>query len=147
MGIQRICTKLSVMFIAIGGIFFTCGKNACSQQNTPEQVVAQFYKWYIPSDTAGGNPLFQKTIYRYVYPATVEFERINSDRNAISSDYFTKSNDTPAPFENMIFHKALKINEDTSLVPVSFKEEKRIFAVFLKKANGGFYIIKISLLE
>ncbi len=69
-------------------------------------------------------------------------------RNYFETDYFSKSQDCWDEWlDVMVVHKEMKINEITSVVPVSFKfseDKQHNLLVFVRKEKDGWRIIKVA---
>ena len=118
----------------------------CAYQ-TPEDLVRDFYTWYIELSTASRNiPVYDKKIYDYVYPCTVNRCRKDHEKVARDSDYFTKSQDIwKELLDELVVYQAISINDSVSIVPVSINPKMNWnIIVFVKKEDDALYIIKVE---
>jgi len=70
------------------------------------------------------------------------------NRSYFTADYFTKSQDVWDEWlDVMVVHKQIKVNDTTSVVPISFKwsdDKQRHLLVFVRKQMDGWRIIKVA---
>ena len=116
---------------------------------TPEQLVHDFYVWYAKSYETMTVAEMDDEIYNYVYSCTVNKLRIEHKMSSTDSNYFIKGNDHwPQLFTYISVGKAVKINDDVSIVPLGFGETKSesapCLAVFTQKEDGVWRIIKVE---
>jgi len=119
----------------------------CAEQ-TPEQLVRDFYAWYFKADTQTEVALFNDEIYKYVAKETVDYAR-----RTILDDvtYFTKFGiDIAWEKMPMILGQKITMADDRYVIPVAFKwpsesrREDHLLVVYVKKENDTFLIYKVS---
>ena len=117
----------------------------CKAEQTPEELVADFYKWYSADYDTRIDQEFDDEIYNYVYACTVNKHRVNMEKGIVYSDYFAKGN---ALYYDLLktlrVHKAVRITDEVSVVPVGFGDELPYMIVFVQRENDGWKIIKVE---
>ena len=119
----------------------------CETQ-TPEQLVRDFYTWYINMyDIPGVYTIDDDEIYKYVYTCTVKRLRMEHEMSIVDADYFLTGQDFDSKYlNNMLIRKAIKINDTVCIVPVSFGLENGMLSliVFVQNENGILRITKVE---
>jgi hypothetical protein len=138
--------KLLFIPIVFFSIFFY-SQYTHSNQHSAKDVVHIFYVWHLQNEIKKVMSVSQNEIYSYVNACTIKKQRAELARGTIGSDYFTDSQDPdPAWIDTMVIHDAIKLDDNTSMVIVSFnptaKDAPRL-SVFLQRESGTFYITKI----
>ncbi|GAB6037605.1 hypothetical protein JCM15519_21640 [Fundidesulfovibrio butyratiphilus] len=113
--------------------------------NSAENHVKEFYQFYIRSGT---KITIDSDLSSYVDGCTLRTLRIMYNRACFDSDYFTRSQDVAEDWlDVLVIHKEMKVNDTTSVVPISFRwseDKQHHLLVFVKKEVDGWRIIKVS---
>lgn len=109
-----------------------------------EEHVKEFYKFYI----LGGTKIsIDSDLSEYVDECVLRTLRILYNREYFETSYFTKSQDLWGEWlDVLVVHKEMKINDTTSVVPISFKwseDKQHHLLVFVRKEMDGWRIIKV----
>ena len=136
--------SLSLLVVCL---FFQIHPAVCAEQ-TPEQLVRDFYAWYFKADAATEAAIENDEIYMYVSKETVGYARSPYTDGV---DYFTKLG-TDIDWKNttLALGKRISMADDTYVIPVTFKGrledhmEDMLLIVYVKKENGSLYIYKVS---
>ena len=139
------CTLIILSTVFIYTIGLTT-KAYCADK-TPENLVHDFYTWYISDLLQGkrGVPAQDDTIYSYVYPCTVNKCRKLYDTAQVDADYFIQGQDYWAEMlQDLTVGRAVQINDSISIVPVSFDKGAPRLIVFVQKEKGSLYITKVE---
>ena len=124
------------------------GNQGYCKQQTPEQLVRDFYAWHFEK-IREDKPYEQKpAIYAYVTKETIEY--IDGDKYS-TTDYFTKIGMYSYAWRNVKVKtgQVIAMSNDMFVVPVTFKikdgnyQEDFFVVAFVKKENGSFYITKV----
>ncbi|MDR2945637.1 MAG: YbjP/YqhG family protein [Candidatus Adiutrix sp.] len=111
----------------------------------PEDVVRDFYTWYVPLEAGGGAPLNSEEIYKYVYLPTVSNLRILYSMAMIDWMYFICGQEIlPGLINDLVVHPAVPITDTVSLVPVGDSQTKPWILVFVQKEKEGWRITKVE---
>ena len=137
-------------FIIIIIFLLTQSNVAYASEQTPEILVSDFYNWYIEAlhkqnvHKKAISPEKDDMIYNYVDRCTVNRYRLDLKKGAIDHDYFLKSNDFEYEYFKKIYrvHKAVKIDDSLSIVPVGY--ENPYVIVVVQKTKDGWRIIKVE---
>lgn len=132
------------------GIFTSAHKASCAEISA-EQHVKNFYIWYINEfdkpKVPANDILDDDTIYTYVDHCVVQNIRILYLRYYWDADYFTKSQDIWKEWLDVfIVHPATKINDSTSIIPISFvlsQDKQHHLVVFVQHKNNTYSITKV----
>ncbi|WP_459935352.1 YqhG/Tai3 family protein [Fundidesulfovibrio butyratiphilus] len=120
------------------------GNTQC-KSNFAEDHVKEFYQWYIHGFAKIS---IDSDLSSYADECVVSVLRIMYNRDYFHADYFTKSQDCWDEWlDVMVVHKEMKINDETSIVPISFKwseNQQHHLLVFVRKEKDGWRIIKVS---
>ena len=121
--------------------------HAHCEQNDEEQLVRDFYIWYIKERINLKKPLQNDEIYNYVYHCTVNNVHIGNLRGFRDADYFTRAQDIWERWIDVLeVHKATKIDNTTSIVPISFKFTENSLnhlVIFVQRGKEGWRITKV----
>ncbi len=112
----------------------------------PEDVVREFYTWYLPSDESGNvSSLDSDEIYKYVYLPTVSNLRVASALSLIDWMYFLCGQEIrPELINDLKVHPAVPVTDKVSLVAVGDSQEAPWILVFVQKEPEGWRITKIE---
>lgn len=139
---KRIFIPLFLYFL-----LFVDADKACCTEISAEQQVENFYSWYITERIHSKCPINNDDIEKYVNHCVVNNIRIFYKRAYFDADYFTKSQDIWDEWLNdVVVHAATKINDSTSIVPISFKFSNNLqqdLIVFVQTSNKGPRITKV----
>ena len=135
--------------------FFVCGLFALTQpaycnDQTPDNLVRDFYIWYLGELNKSNYSLaVDDEIYKYIHPCVVSKLRIEHKTASRDFDYFIQSNDYwPETSKYITVGKAIKINDEVSIVPLGFEETKEKSAprlvIFVQNEKGTLYITKVE---
>ncbi|MCL1939941.1 MAG: hypothetical protein FWG04_04705 [Desulfovibrionaceae bacterium] len=130
-------------------LFFNAQPAFCAEQ-TPEQLVRDFYAWFFKTDTETEVALFNDKIYTYVAKETVDYaRRMIGVGDGLA--YFTKFGvDIAWEKMPMTLGRQIAMADDRYVIPVSFKwpsedrEDDIHLVVYVKKENGKSLIYKVS---
>ncbi len=121
---------------------------AFSAEQTPEQLVRDFYAWYFKADTATEVAENNDAIYTYVDKETVAYAR-RTFSDGLS--YFVKfGTDIDWGRMTMILGEQIAMADDAYIIPATFRAppqdcmEDILIIVYVKKQNGAFFIYKVS---
>lgn len=107
--------------------------------------VREFYQFYIRSGT---KVTIDSDLTEYVDGCMLHSLRIMYERAYFSTDYFAKSQDIADDWlDVLVVHNEIKINDKTSVVPITFKwseDKQHHLLVFVKKELNGWRIIKVA---
>lgn len=113
--------------------------------DSAENHVKDFYRFYIESDT---NITIHSDLTKYVDGCMLKSLRIMYERSFFETDYFTKSQDIWKEWlDVLVVHKEIKVNNTTSIVPITFKfaeDKQHHLIVFVNKEVDGWRIIKVA---
>ncbi len=113
-----------------------------------EQHVHNFYQWYITVASTQSPPLGDDAVYQYVNHCVVQNIKIFYARSYFDADYFTNSQDIwKGMLDVLVIHEATKVDETTSIVPISFKWAEDIqqhMVVFVQNEQGNWRITKVA---
>ena len=131
------------------GILAVPFRAAYSLEQTPEDFVREFYIWYSKSLEKDDLPELDDTIYKYVYPCTVNKLRVEFKMGAKDYNYFITGNDNwPELFDYITVGKAVKVSDEVSIVPLGFGETKERsvprLVVFVQREKDALHIIKVE---
>lgn len=121
------------------------GKTAIGAQQTPQDLVRDFYAWYIEEIKDLRNaPITNDAIYKYVYACTVNKCRIDLKQGRVYSDYFLRGNDFDYEYAKKMLtvHAPVNITDKVSLIPVG--GDLSSIVVFVQKTKEGWRIIKVE---
>jgi len=132
-------------YILFGLIIFSMiPTNTECKPNSAENHIKKFYQWYIRD----GPKSIDSDLSEYVDECVLKTIRILYKRDYFETGYFTKSQDCWDEWlDVMVVHKEMKINDATSVVPISFKfseDKQHHLLVFVRKDKDGWRIIKVS---
>jgi hypothetical protein len=140
------------LVIAILIIVFS-GHDAYCKNDTPENVVKNFYIWYL-NELAKESKLpvpYNDAIYQYVDKCLIKKVCLSYKIGIVDADYFTDSQDSIEDYRKTIkIYDAIKINEKIFVVPVNLAPQiikSAHLLVFLEKENEKFRIIKVRNFE
>lgn len=142
--------KKMVFYAVILGIIILNSNAICYANARPEQVVADFYKWYgkVLSENEQTNIIDNNDVFNYIYKCTVEKIRIEYERGTIYSEYFSKSQDiTSDELNPMNVGEATYITNDVAIVPVGmnwFGNTEATLIVFVQKFDEQWRITKVE---
>lgn len=138
---------MRIFLIALCMLFLFSSHSYASQSNE-DKLVKEFYVWYIKKCINGENPIHGDDIYKYVSPCTINNIRIGYLKCFWDADYFTKSQDIwDSWLTGLVVHPATKINDNVSIVPVSFRWNGELYhhlIVFVQNDNGVSRITKVT---
>jgi hypothetical protein len=128
-------------------LFFYAQPAFCAEQ-TPEQLVRDFYAWYFKTDTQTEVALFNDEIYKYVAKETVDYARRMF--GGIPNYFLKFGTDIAWKKMPMTLGQKTAMADDRYVIPVTFKwppedrEDDILLVVYVKKENGIFLIYKVS---
>lgn len=129
-------------------VFFMGFSCVYREANSPEQHVKEFYQLYI---RCGSDLSIYSDLSKYVDSCTLSTIRILNNRDYFQSEYFTKAQDCWDEWTDAVeVHKGMKINDNTSVIPVSLKfpgHGQFHLVVFVRKRMDGWRIIKVTSAE
>lgn len=142
--------KVCIAMLLWIGIFASSRQASCAEISA-EQHVKNFYIWYINESDKPKGPsndiLDDDTIYTYVDHCVAQNIRILYLRYYWDADYFTKSQDIWKEWLDVfVVHPATKINDTTSIVPISFvfsQDKQHHLVVFVQHTNNTYRITKV----
>ena len=140
---------LSLFVFLVCGLFTIIQPAYCKDQ-TPEELVRNFYTWYFGELSKFGNlPELDNNVYKYIYPCLVNKLRIEYKTGSRDFNYFTYGNDYWPELSNYITTgAAVKINDEVSIVPLGFGETKERsvpnLIVFVQREKDTLYITKVE---
>jgi hypothetical protein len=140
-------TKLfTLAAVLLACLLFSSGRMAHAAEQGPENVVRDFYMWYLPlADNNQELPLESEDIYKYVYQGTVSNLRIKYDMYMIDWLYFLCAQEIdPELLTDLKVHKAVPVTDTLSLVAVGVKEKEPYLLAFVQKEKDGWRITKIE---
>lgn len=113
---------------------------------TPEQMVGEFYSWYITKQNTVNFPASGPGIYNYVSKNRVEILRSAYLKNEIDEDYFTKVQDyDPSDWiKNICVGKSIKSNGKVRILVTFGSTDKISVFVFLEQESGIWKIVKVK---
>ena len=121
----------------------------CEEQ-TPEQLVRDFYVWYFKMDEGAKRPEKSDEIYKYVAEKAVKYIR-HLPPGGVS--YFAKANTYGSVgwvHPKIVVGESVPMAGDMYIVPVTFElryedyHEDYHVVVFVMKEKGIFHIIKVT---
>ena len=124
------------------GIF--CPKESDAAQ-TPQEFVKEFYEWYLIKHYEHKDIMEEEKLPEYVEESLIEYIKSKP-----SSDiyYFIQYGSSTMAFKDcrIVVKDALKMTDDVSVVPVTFKGEdfERTVIAYVKKNDSGFKIASVS---
>lgn len=128
-------------------LFFQAQPSFGAEQ-TPEQLVRDFYAWYFEADTATEVADHNDDIYKYVDKETVAYARRTIPDGL---GYFLKlGTDIDWKRMTMIVGERIMMANDRYVIPVTFKGsledhmEDIILVVYVKRENNVLLIYKVS---
>lgn len=140
--------SFQMICIIFSCLLFLRGENAQCAEQTADDLVRDFYAWYVEkknSMSPRGFPEHDDAIYSYVYACTVNRLRVDIKKGAMDSNYFLKSNDFDYEYVKKILrvHTPVKIDNSLTLVPVGGAKSSFLVA-FVQKTKEGWRIIKVE---
>ena len=137
---------LPLAAVLLACLLLSSGRMAHAAGQGPEEVVRDFYMWYLPLEENGQlSPLDSEDIYKYVYHGTVSNLRIKYAMYMLDWDYFLCAQEIdPELLTALAVHKAVPVTDTISLVAVGVKEKTPYLLAFVQKENDGWRITKIE---
>lgn len=127
--------------------FFQSQPGFCAEQ-TPKQLVRDFYAWYFKADTSTEVAENNNEIFNYVDKETVAYARRTIPDGL---NYFTKfGTDIDWEKMEMTLGEQIAMANDRYVIPVAFRGtpkdrmEDILLVVYVKMENGAFIIYKVS---
>lgn len=138
-----------LQLLVITYVFIGPNHVALCLEQTPENLVREFYTWYLDGMNKMELPELNDEVYKYVYPCTVLRLRIEYETGSKDYNYFIDGNDYwPELSKYITVGKAIKINDTISIVPFGFGETKSRSTpnsiVFVQEEKGILYITKVE---
>ena len=130
--------KKSIVTLIVLFTVVCCTRYGYCSEQTPEQFVHDFYEWYFKADQGEDSPGHSDEIYNFVSKKTVGYAR--EEHTGVY--YFTRVAGQLGD-EHAVVGKAIPVNKDIFIVPVTFEKSKERIVVILRKENGRLYITKV----
>jgi hypothetical protein len=116
--------------------------------DTPEDVVYDFYRWYLDQYLQGRNPMFAQRKQMAQYVSRVIFRKSDKHMLTCDADYFTDSQRHPPMWLNSIDPQRVQIHGDRAKVKLTLganaiDDSVAKLTVTLKKEDGVWKIMDV----